>query len=103
MKFKKSHLLLIILPIYGTTVSIWGHLHTMNTHESYVTLFFNPLVWIFTDPYIVYFPIENYQIVLSTELILFFIILNTIFWMPIGFIISKIIHMRKPKLSSRTS
>ncbi|AFS80561.1 hypothetical protein NKOR_03335 [Candidatus Nitrosopumilus koreensis AR1] len=99
MKFKKSYLLLIIFPIYGTIASIGGHLHEMNAHESYITLFFNPLVWIFTDPHIRYFPVENYQIVLGPELILFFIIINIIFWMPIGFIISKIIQIRKPKLS----
>ena len=99
MKFKKLHSLLIIFPIYGTIASIWGHLHAMNAHESYITLFLNPLVWIFTDPYIRYFPVENYQIILGPELLLFFIILNTIFWMPIGYIAIKIINILKsPKV-----
>lgn len=95
MKFKKLHSLLIIFPIYGTIISIWGHLHAMNVNESYLTLFFNPLVWIFTDPYMRYFPVENYQILLSPELILFFIILNTIFWMPFGYFAIKIIEYKQ--------
>jgi len=86
----KTRLLIIILPLYGTLASIVGQLHTSGAHESYVSFFLNPLVSIFTIPYIRYFPVENYTIVMGPELISFFILVNSIFWIPIAYIISKI-------------